>query len=392
MPDMRILVASGSFKDVFNPIEATEAINCALSSENETVLLPFCDGGEYTFEVLKHSFPHYQEITATNTMNPYGVMKDVSYLINGDEAHLVSSSILRLYPVEDKFKNPLMLTDYGYGQMIADAIQKGCRKLFLYIGGVSTVCCGLGLIQALGAKLYTKENQLIFAPCMGMDMFRVNRIDTTELKLPDIEIQVVADGNSKVNALPGITALKVGKSFSEQKEKIVSELMNGIENVICLTGISPTKDFTGAAGGLLFGLEQVFPDICYTLGGLFFNRVFGLEEKIKEVDLVITGEGRYDNTADGKGPCVITRLAKKHGKPAILVCGQHEKSKIPVYTGGIVDCRGNELFQREGITKIITGQEYYDEIELPQLYEDCISLFRKQTPVLLKQLFSRAKL
>ena len=389
---MVILVATGSFKDVFNPIEAAEVIRNALSPDNESVLLPFCDGGEYTYEVLKHNFSFYHEITARNVVNPYGISKDTGYLINGDEAHLVSSSILRLYPEEDKYKNPLMLTDYGYGQMIADAIQKGCKKLFLYIGGVSTACCGFGLIQALGAKLYTKNEQLIPEPCRGKDLLRVNRIDTTGLNFQDIEIQVVADGNSKVDALPGITALKVGKSFSEQKETIVSELMKGVENVISLTEISPTKDFTGAAGGLLFGLEQVFPSICYTLGGLFFNRVFGLEEMIEKADLVITGEGRYDNTADGKGPCVITRLAKKHGKSAVLICGQHEKSKIPVYTGGIVDCRGDELFQREGITEIITGQEYYDEIEIPQQYEDCISLYKKQTPVLLKQLFRRAEL
>ena len=389
---MKILIATGSFKDVFNPIEAAEVIRNALSPDNESVLLPFCDGGEYTYEVLKHNFSYFHEITARNIVNPYGISKDAGYLINGDEAHLVSSSILRLYPEEDKYKNPLMLTDYGYGQMIEDAIQKGCKKLFLYIGGVSTACCGFGLIQALGAKLYTKNEQLIPEPCRGKDLLRVNRIDTTGLNFHDIEIQVVADGNSKVDALPGITALKVGKSFSEQKETIVSELMKGVENVISLTEISPTKDFTGAAGGLLFGLEQVFPSICYTLGGLFFNRVFGLEEMIEKADLVITGEGRYDNTADGKGPCVITRLAKKHGKSAVLVCGQHEKSKIPVYTGGIVDCRGDELFQREGITEIITGQEYYDEIEIPQQYEDCISLYKKQTPVLLKQLFRRAEL
>ena len=389
---MKILIATGSFKDVFNPIEAAEVIRNALSPDNESVLLPFCDGGEYTYEVLKHNFSYFHEITARNIVNPYGISKDAGYLINGDEAHLVSSSILRLYPEEDKYKNPLMLTDYGYGQMIADAIQKGCKKLFLYIGGVSTACCGFGLIQALGAKLYTKNEQLIPEPCRGKDLLRVNRIDTTGLNFHDIEIQVVADGNSKVDALPGITALKVGKSFSEQKETIVSELMKGVENVISLTEISPTKDFTGAAGGLLFGLEQVFPSICYTLGGLFFNRVFGLEEMIEKADLVITGEGRYDNTADGKGPCVITRLAKKHGKSAVLVCGQHEKSKIPVYTGGIVDCRGDELFQREGITEIITGQEYYDEIEIPQQYEDCISLYKKQTPALLKQLFRRAEL
>lgn len=389
---MRILVASGSFKDVFNPIEATEVISEALDREkNDVFSLPFCDGGEYTYEVLQHYF-HYEVVTARDVMNPYGMLKNVHYLINGDEAHLVSSSLLRLHPEEDSFKNPLMLTDYGFGQMIADAVQKGCRKLFLYIGGVSTVCCGIGLIQALGAKLYNKNNQLICTPCRGSDIESIDRIETTELHFPDVEVSVIADGNSKVDALPGISALKVGKSFSEEKEAIVSKLMNGIENIIRLTCISPQKDFTGAAGGLLFGLEQVFPDICYTLGGLYFNRVLGLEKRIEEADLVITGEGRYDNTADGKGPCVITRLAKKHGKPAVLVCGQHDKSKIPVYTGGIVDCRNIEQFRSEGITTVVTGQEYYDGIMLPQSYQDCTSLFRKQTPVLLKHLFEKAGL
>ena len=389
---MKILVASGSFKDVFNSVEATEVISEALDREkNEVFSLPFCDGGEYTSEVLRHCFS-YDEAVAANVVNPYGEIRDVSYLINGEEAHLVSSSVLRLYPEEDRFKNPLNLTDYGYGQMIADAVQRGCRKLFLYIGGVSTACCGLGLIQALGAKLYTKDDQLIPAPCRGADMQNVARIDTSEITLPDLEVQVVADGNSKVSALPGITALKVGKSFSDNKEEIVLQIMNGIGNVVHLTGISPDKDFTGAAGGLIFGLEQIFHDIRYTLGGLYFNRVLELEANIEKADLVITGEGRYDNTADGKGPCVITRLAMKHGKPAILVCGQHDKTRILAYNGGIVDCRNNEQFLKEGISEIITGQEYYDEIELPASYQDCVTLFRKQTPVILKQLFERAGL
>ena len=389
---MNILVVSGSFKDVFNPVEATEVISEALDrKKNEVFSFPFCDGGEYTQEVLRYYFS-FDDATAEGILNPYGAVKKVSYLTEGNEAHLVSSSVLRLYPEEDRYKNPLMLTDYGYGQMIADAVQRDCRKLTLYIGGVSTVCCGLGLIQALGAKLYTNDNKPVPVPCRGADLRTVARIETSGMKLPDMEILVVADGNSKVNALPGITALKVGKSFSEDREDIVSQLMDGIENVMQLTGISPEKDFTGAAGGLIFGLEQIFPNIGYTLGGLYFNRILELEKNIEKADLVITGEGRYDNTADGKGPCVITRLAKKHGKPAILVCGQHDKKRIPAYKGGIIDCRNNELFQREGIAEIITGQEYYDGIELPVSYQDCISLFRKQTPSLLKQLFERAGL
>ena len=389
---MKILVASGSFKDVFNPVEATETIANAINREkNEVFCFPFCDGGEYTYEVLQHYF-HFEEVTVRSVTNPYGIFRDVNYLVNGTEAHLISSSILRLYPAEDNYKNPLLLTDYGYGQLIADAIRRGCQKLHLYIGGTSTACCGLGLIQALGAKLYDGNNELIGVPCRGSDIFRIQRIEPPEFTFPDVEVQVVADGNSRFNALPGITALKVGKCFSADRETIVNKIMQGMENIARLTGISEEKDFTGAAGGLLYGLEQVFQNIQYTLGGIFFNRLLHVENEIEKADLVITGEGRYDNTADGKAPSVITRLSKKYGKPAILVCGQHDRQKIPVYKGGIVDCRNDDHFVREGIFAILTGQEYYDSIELPKSYQDCILLFRQQTPVLLKQLFEKAGL
>ena len=389
---MKILVVSGSFKDVFNPIEAAEMIGAALNSEkNEVKAIPFCDGGEYTYEVLRHSFS-FETVTARDVLNPYGMPKDVEYLIDGETAHLISSCILRLYPEEDSYKNPLALSDYGYGQMIADAISKGCKKLFLYIGGTSTACCGMGTIQALGARLYTDNHRLIESPCKGSDLLHVKEIEPPENDFSDMEIHIIADGNSKFGALPGITALKVGKCFSEDRDEIVFQSMAGMNNIAEITKISPDKDFTGAAGGLLYGLEQVFRNIRYTLGGVYFNRLLNVEPEIEKADLIITGEGRYDNTADGKAPSVITRLAKKYGKPAILVCGQHDKRKIPVYDGGIVDCRNNEQFAGNGISAVLTGQEYYDRIKLPESYQGCISLFRQQTPVLLKQLFEKAGL
>ena len=389
---MKILVATGSFKDVFSPIEAAEIISKALDHKLNTVdIIPFCDGGEYTFELLKKYLP-FQTVIVERVLSPYGTLRDIPYFVNGEEAHLVSSCVLRLYPDEDKFKNPLTLTDYGYGQLVADAINKGCKKLVLYIGGTSTACCGMGMIQALGIKLFTAEGEEIQLPCRGEDLQNIARIDNSGVCLPNVDVLVVADGNSKTDALPGITGLKVGKFFSAEKARIVSESMHGIENVIHLTGISVKKDFTGAAGGLLFGLEQVFPEAQYVLGGLYFSRFLNVEKKIEEADLVITGEGRYDNTADGKAPSVITRLAKKHGKPAILVCGQHDKRAIPYYKGGIVDCRNDKKFQQEGITAIITGQEYYDQLILPQSYQESIDLFREKTPALLQDLFQQAGL
>ena len=389
---MKILVATGSFKDVFSPLEAADVLCSALDREkNDVSMVPFCDGGEYTFEVLQHCF-EYSEQKVESVVHPSGKLVDSHYLMQGNEAHLVSSCILRLFPQEDALKNPLVLTDYGFGQLIADALKQGCTRLTLYLGGTSTVCCGMGTIQALGAKLFDAEGELINAPCTGADLTRISRIEPPDVDYSGIEIHIVADGNSKVDALPGITGLKVGKSLADKKEKIVAQSMAGIENVLVVTGISPVKDFTGAAGGLLFGLEQVFPNIRYTLGGLHFNQVLGIEEKIRNSDLVITGEGRYDNTADGKAPAVIAMLAKKHGKRAVLVCGQIEKKAVKSYQGGVIDCSEEPQFSDQGITQVLTCQEYFDTVSLPESYEDCIRLFREQTPLLIARLFRKVGL
>ena len=386
---MKILVATGSFKDVYSPLEAGNVICSALDREkNEVSMVPFCDGGEYTFEVLQHCFS-LEERTVEQVVNPYGKRVSSRYLVQGEEAHLVSSSILRLFPQEDLRKNPLALTDYGYGQMIADAIVQGCTRLTLYLGGTSTVCCGMGTIQALGAKLFDRDGKLIASPCMGADLNRIARIEPPDIDYSGIKIHIVADGNSKVDALPGITGLKVGKALAEKKSRIVEESMAGIENVLAVTGISPDQDFTGAAGGLLFGLEQIFPEIRYTLGGLYFNQVLGIEQKVRQSDLVITGEGRYDNTADGKAPAVIAMLAKKHGKRAILVCGQIEKKAVKSYRGGVILCEKEPQFQEQGIEQVLTCQEYFDTVTLPDSYEDCIRFFRENTPIMISQLFRK---
>ena len=135
-------------------------------------------------------------------------------------------------------------------------------------------------------------------------------------------------------------------------------------------------------------MEQIFPEIRYTLGGLYFNQVLGIEQKVRQSDLVITGEGRYDNTADGKAPAVIAMLAKKHGKRAILVCGQIEKKAVKSYRGGVILCEKEPQFQEQGIEQVLTCQEYFDTVTLPDSY-DCIRFFRENTPIMISQLFRK---
>ena len=394
---MKILIASGSFKDVYSPVEACEVIRSSLDcTENDISCIPFCDGGEYTLEVLKDRFS-YESVRVDNVLNAYGKKVSTEYLIrhdpeNGDEAHIVSSCIIRLFPEEDARKNPLMLSDYGFGEMISDALNRGCRRLVLYFGGTSTAACGMGAFQALGGKLLDAEGKLLSSPCTAANLSGITEIIPPEQNYENISVHIIGDGNSKISALPGITALKVGKTFIKEKEKIVEGCMGGVRNCLRLTGISPEKDFTGAAGGLLIGLEQVFRNVRYTLGGNYFKDFLNIEAAVRETDLVITGEGRYDNTADGKAPSVIAGIAGKYHKPCILVCGQIEKKAVNSYSGGVIRCETEPAFSSQGITMVLTSQEYYDHAVLPDTYKEQIEFFRRETPGQLTSLFRKVGL
>ena len=383
---MKILIASGSFKDVYSPVEACQIIADAVDSQkNDIVKLPICDGGEYTYEVLR-TFFHYEERIMEGILNAYGKPVEARYLVKGDEAHIISSEIIRLYPEEDKHKNPLQLTDYGLGQMVAKIIMEGYKKIKIYLGGTSTVCCGIGFAQALGADIYSYGNEKISAPVMGKDLPAIKRIYRRDVIKYDGSISVIADGNAKSYEMAGITELKIGKSFESQKEEIIKFTDKGIHNIEKITEISPDKDFSGAAGGLLFGIEQCFMP-SYELGGYYFAQLLGLEKKIQDAELVITGEGRFDNTACGKTPAAVAGLALKNRKPLWFVCGQIAENSVESYAGGIIDGEKEKNLKKIGIVKLFTCQEYYDHHPLVGDYKDQTEIFRSKTPELLKQLF-----
>lgn len=384
---MKILIASGSFKDVYDPVEACEVIKGALCHEENLVeTQPICDGGEYTFDILKKKIG-MEEVFAEGILNPYHREVKAHYLVKGQQAHIVSSEILRLYPKEDNYKNPLKLTDYGLGQLVLDAITRGIKDIVLYIGGTSTVACGMGFAQALGAKLYDRQGNILADPVCGEDLEKIGRIETPE-KNAEIRFQVVADGDAKSYEMSQITALKIGKAFLEQKEEIIEKTNRGIENVRKISGIAADAAFTGAAGGLRFGIDQIFVT-GYVLGGSYFSKLFHLEEKLKAAELVITGEGRLDNTACGKTPAYVAEMAERHHKPVYFVCGQLAPGTVSSYAGGIVRADREKILQEMGIHTLFTCQEFYDKNPQAGDYRDMIRYYKVKTPELLKQLFEK---
>lgn len=391
---MKLLVASGSFKDVFSPFEAVDMLEKVFAEYGyEVDKCPFCDGGEYTYSILRSVLKNPKEIVVDDVSNAYGKRVASHYLVDdNNSAHIVSSEIIRLYPEEDEYKNPLNLTDYGYGQLIADAIKKGFQDIKLYLGGTSTVDFGMGMLQALGGSIFDETGWEFPAPITLKELARVRRVSFDKSKYRLIKMTVIADGDAKADEMEGITRLKIGKRFAGESDKIIEALNYSLQSISDVTGLGLRRSFSGAAGGMLYGIDSAF-NANYLLGGEHFINLLGLKEKMRRYDLVITGEGRYDNTACGKAPASIASTAAAFGKPVLLVCGQIVKNsfydKID-YRGGIISASGEA--ERIGISRIITCQEYYDQYPAKGPYPEQTKYYKEMTPVILKKLIGKLDL
>ena len=371
---MKILAATGSFKDVYTSIESCEMIKSILSDEHEVITAPLCDGGEYTYDVLKYYYGQqdgFKEIFVDNVINPCGKPITARYIAIGDEAYVISSEVLHLGLQDDKYKNPLTLTEYGLGQLLRDAVDKGFKTINLCLGGTSTVGYGIGTAQALGAEIVFRdgyEEKSSEIPIVPADYLNIEKIIWNNSDFKDIKLNVLNDGITKSNDLHTVNPLKIGKAFHDEKETILKTLDENAEHIYKLTGLGADDAYSGNGGAVYYAVENLF-DAQYFRGAQYFCNLFEIENKIKEADIVITGEGRYDNPHLKKLPITIAELAKSLGKPVIFACGS----------------RDNSFPKADFIDTIVSCDDYYKTHDVRSQYDDEFSMYRELTPLILKE-------
>lgn len=368
---MNILVAMASFKDVYSPIEACATVGNILKKYGNISLAPMCDGGEYTLDVIQH-YMQGKEHTVRGVVNPYGKVVDCDYIVAGDAAYVVSSEILRLYSDEERYKNPLDLTDYGFGQVIKEAILCGCKKIYVCLGGTSTVCFGLGMAQALGVRFFDCEGDQINIPLTPRIFHKIKRVEQMEGIFGHADIIVVNDGITKAADLERVNPQKVGKCFHDQREEILFQLGKGLKDVLEMTGLGEYDEYSGNGGGIYFGM-RLAGNARYIKGAQYFTRLFGLEEKIVDAECIVTGEGKLDNLYLRKLPVVISELARAYKKNMIFICGQKDP--------GITE---SELLNY-GITNLICCQNYCNMKKEEEIaYSDMVMQYKEETPLILE--------
>lgn len=339
---MNILIAPDKFKGSLTAKEVCDAISSGLKQAHSNLhitSIPMADGGEGTCELLTSYFnghtislevtgPKFEIIKAD-----YGISKDGSTAF----IEMANASGLQLLKPEDR--NPLFTTTLGTGELIVDALNKGVRKILMGIGGSGTNDGGIGMAQALGFEFFDSNNNLLKP--VGENLIHLHSIKTDRVHplIKDLEFIGLCDVDNPLFGPKGAAFIYAPqKGANEEAVKLLDDGLRNFERVIQKT-FKTSANFPGAgAGGGLPGGAKVFLNITIQRGMDYIIQATGLEERIKQADLIITGEGKIDQqTLAGKVVMEIGKLGLKHHKKVVAIAGKCELRNLEIQKIGIAE-------------------------------------------------------
>jgi glycerate kinase len=309
-----------------------------VNSSITCIHVPMADGGEGTMQSLLDATNG--QLYRINVIGPLENEVEATYGILGDGEtgilEMASASGIHLVPLEKR--NPLITTSYGTGQLIKACLDHGVKKLLIGIGGSATNDGGAGVIQALGGRLLDNQGNELGFGCGELAKLDAIDLSNFDSRLKDVVVEVACDVNNPLCGEKGASNV-----FGPQKganKEMIGILDDNLKHYADIIKKQFGKNVleepgAGAAGGLGAGLMAFFNGTLKK-GIEIVIEYSGLEEKVKDVDMVWTGEGSIDfQTQYGKTPLGVAVVAKKHNKPVIALSGKVGEGIDILYEKGI---------------------------------------------------------
>lgn len=343
----RVVVASDSFKGSLSSMQVAEAVECGINDicpSCEVIKLSVADGGEGTLESLMTAMGG--TLTEVEVHDPLGRAIRASYGLfssdvvsvghstinqSGDLTAVIelsaASGLCLLTPEE---RNPLATSTYGTGELIADALSRGCRRFLMCIGGSATNDAGMGMLSALGYRFLDAGGSELKG--IGADIANVSQIDDSNVfpGLSDSEFIVACDVDSPFCGSGGAACVYAPqKGADSEMVAILDQGMTHFSGIIAAhTGVDITDlPGAGAAGGV-GGAMVAFFHACLERGADMVLDAIRFDSLISDADLVVTGEGSLDfQTLTGKLPYRVAERATCAGVPVVAVCGTAQISE-----------------------------------------------------------------
>lgn len=321
---MKVLVAVNEFKGSLSSAEIGKIISNKLNNNYKNIITytqVVADGGD-EFLTLFKGFTNNKFRTVNAALQEC----DVNYLLNEErkEAVIEVAEVIGIKQLKDEQKDPFKTTTTGLGKLIVFLLEKGIEHFIIGLGGSATNDCGIGMLSELGIKFIDEKGQLCRRGIN--DLSKIDVIDNKNInsKLTKARFSIISDVSNPLIGNNGATYI-----FSKQKgldENKFAEVDKYIENfsnkVNLVTGKNNTFiEGSGAAGGLGYAFMS-FCNATIQSGSEFMINYLELEKIIRDVDVVITGEGKLDKQSYmGKAPIEIARIAKRFNKKVIFLAG-----------------------------------------------------------------------
>lgn len=323
---MKVVVAIDSLKGSMTSMEAGRAIKEGILNvlpHTEVIVKPLADGGEGTTEALAEGLGG--EMVTVDVHGPLETRVQASYgMIRETGTAIMEMAAASGIILVGKDKRPLDATTYGVGEMIKDAIQKGCRNFIIGIGGSATNDGGIGMLTALGYEFLDAEGKAAGIGAGALSHVASIKKDHVLPELKECSFKIACDVTNPLCGTNGATYIYgPQKGVTEDMRDDLDAAMANYAKVTreCMGTDHMESEGAGAAGGLGFAFLSYLNGDLQPGIELVLDAV-EMEKTMEGADLVFTGEGRLDyQTAMGKAPVGIAKLAKKHGAKVVALAG-----------------------------------------------------------------------
>ncbi|MDD0976155.1 glycerate kinase [Pseudomonas fontis] len=338
---MKIVIAPDSFKDSLSAEGVAAAIALGLADalpQAQLVCCPMADGGEGTMEAIVAACAGEQRSLPVS--GPLGVTTQAQWgwLAESRTAiiEMAQASGLQLLTLEQR--DACRSSTHGTGQLISAALDAGAQRIILAIGGSATNDGGSGMLRALGLQLFDAQGAAL--PEGGLALAKLARIDASGLdpRLAQVSVEVAADVDNPLCGSNGASAIfGPQKGATPEQVKLLDKALEHFADHCAELLGDDVRAFPGcgAAGGMGFA-AKAFLAARFRPGIEVVAELAGLEDAVRDADLVITGEGRFDaQTLRGKTPFGVARVAQRHGVPVIVIAGTLGEGYEALYAHGI---------------------------------------------------------
>ncbi|MHC4930598.1 MAG: glycerate kinase [Planctomycetota bacterium] len=320
---MKVVLAPNALKGSLSALEACEAMRAGVSSAHPkatVISLPVSDGGDGFVEVVRHALGG--EIVTTTVAGPLGHPVDAEWLFVRESAtaFIESARACGLSLLDEDERNPMVASSVGVGELIATALDAGCRTVHVGLGGSATSDGGMGMAVALGARFLDREEEEL--PPSGSNLALVDSIDLTQIdaRLAFAQVLALCDVTNPLLGERGAAAV-----YGPQKGAAPDQvrlLEAGLARIALGREEKAGFPGAGAAGGLGFGIAAFLGgELRPGLDALF--AILRWSDAMEGAHLVLTAEGRLDEQtiAHGKAPAGVARAAKLRGVPCYCIAG-----------------------------------------------------------------------